>query len=372
MQTISSQDFIEILQNPSADSTDLPVLIDVRSEGEFEEGSLPFSVNIPILNNHHRHLVGLCYKQEGNAEAVKLGYELVNPIKDKLIAQWKDALEAHKSNSFGPFVYCWRGGQRSEIAAQWMQQSGLSVCKIVGGYKSIRNRLISTFAERAVAETGAKSYNLILLSGMTGAGKTEVLRLLPRESVIDLEGFAHHRGSSFGGYINERQHSQQDFENLLGLKLYQAKNTFLVEAESRNIGRCVLPDTFHKRMKESPMVFLETSLEERAGRIAKEYVGSALSKGVSYLEIQSAMEESLLRVKQKLGGVCYSKTLELLRMAFSAEYQLGNHIPWVQTMLEEYYDKLYLHSTSRDNHKILFQGNREEILDWAKKELEIT
>ncbi len=40
--------------------------LDVRSEGEFAKGSLPNSFNLPILSNHERHLVGICYKQKGN------------------------------------------------------------------------------------------------------------------------------------------------------------------------------------------------------------------------------------------------------------------------------------------------------------------
>jgi tRNA 2-selenouridine synthase len=356
MHAISSEDFIWILQQQPA-----PLLIDVRSEGEFEEGHLPFSVNIPILNNAHRHLVGLCYKQQGNAEAVKLGYALVNPLKDALIEQWRQTLEATDSNN--AFVYCWRGGQRSEIALQWMQEAGISVRKVTGGYKNIRNRLIAEFSEEAIVQ---RQYSLVLLGGMTGAGKTDVLKLLPEASVIDLEGFAHHRGSAFGGHVMEAQHSQQTFENALGIKLYEAQKVFLVEAESRNIGRCVIPPYFHCLMKDAPMVFLETSLTERAERIAREYVGNALCGGVAHGDIQDAMETSLLRVKQKLGGVYYNKILMLLKTAFSEEYKLENHIMWVYILLEEYYDKLYTHSIGKNNHRIVFKGNHEEVLAWWK------
>jgi tRNA 2-selenouridine synthase len=358
MHTISSEDLIRILQNSSQGQV---VLIDVRSESEFEEGSLPFSVNIPILNNHHRHLVGTCYKQQGNAEATKLGYELVRPIKEEIISQWKSALEiADRKNCF---VYCWRGGQRSEIAMQWMQEAGISVQKITGGYKNVRNRLITAFSEEAVAH---RQYRIVLLGGMTGAGKTEILRMLPEETMIDLEGLAHHRGSAFGGHIEEKQQSQQQFENALGLKLYGASGAFLVEAESRNIGRCVIPHHFYAQMKGAPMIFLEAPLPERAERIADEYVGGAMRQGVAYADIQAAMEESLLRVKQKLGGVCYDKALIMLKEAFAEEYQLHYHLPWVSLLLEEYYDKLYLHSLGKNHHEIVFRGNREEVLAWWK------
>jgi tRNA 2-selenouridine synthase len=360
MQTIASEEFICVLQQQQS------VIIDVRSEGEFEEGHLPGAINIPILNNAHRHLVGLCYKEKGNTEAVKLGYELVSPLKSELIMRWRQALELVDADN--RFVHCWRGGQRSEIAAQWMCEGGIAVRKVTGGYKSVRNRLITSFSEETIAK---RDYAIVLLGGMTGAGKTEVLKLLPKASVIDLEGLAHHRGSAFGGHIAEAQQSQQTFENALGLKLYQANQTFLVEAESRNIGRCVIPPYFHCLMKDAPMVFLEASLPERAERIAREYVGEALGKGVDYAQIQAAMEASLLRVKQKLGGVCYSQILTLLEIAFSKTYQLESHRLWVSALLEEYYDKLYTHSIGKNNHSIVFRGSREEVLAWWKTSLNL-
>ena len=52
-------------------------IIDVRSPGEFLTGSIPGSVNIPILDDLERHQVGLCYKLKGQEAAVRLGYEIV-------------------------------------------------------------------------------------------------------------------------------------------------------------------------------------------------------------------------------------------------------------------------------------------------------
>ena len=63
--------------------------IDVRSEGEFDAGHIPGAFNIPILNNEHRVLVGTSYKQEGKDSAVELGYKLVSPLFDQLVAHAK-------------------------------------------------------------------------------------------------------------------------------------------------------------------------------------------------------------------------------------------------------------------------------------------
>jgi tRNA 2-selenouridine synthase len=50
-------------------------IIDVRAPVEFVLGSVPGSVNLPLLQNEERHQVGTTYKQKGQAAAVALGHE---------------------------------------------------------------------------------------------------------------------------------------------------------------------------------------------------------------------------------------------------------------------------------------------------------
>ena len=51
--------------------------IDLRSENEFKKGSIPQSVNIPILNNDQFKKVGIEYKKNGSDAAIALGHLLV-------------------------------------------------------------------------------------------------------------------------------------------------------------------------------------------------------------------------------------------------------------------------------------------------------
>ena len=53
-------------------------LIDTRSPTEFAKGSLPTAVNLPLMNNDEREAVGRCYKEQGQAAAIRLGHELVS------------------------------------------------------------------------------------------------------------------------------------------------------------------------------------------------------------------------------------------------------------------------------------------------------
>ena len=90
-------------------------LIDVRAPIEFEKGAFQNAINIPLMNDEQRHVVGIEYKKNGKEEATKLGYELVSgKIKEKLISDWKIQIEKHPNS----ILYCFRGGSRSKISQE--------------------------------------------------------------------------------------------------------------------------------------------------------------------------------------------------------------------------------------------------------------
>ena len=81
--------------------------------------------------------------------------------------------------------------------------------------------------------------NIVVIGGKTGTGKTRLLSLLEKYKyqTIDLEGFACHRGSTFGGLGMKEQPSNEQFENKIAEKLNSLNFLiFFVEAESANIG----------------------------------------------------------------------------------------------------------------------------------------
>ena len=163
--------------------------IDLRSEDEFKKGSIPSSINIPILTNEQFKQVGIEYKKNGSDSAVLLGHSLVEgESKKKLVRLWAE----HLKENPGSLVYCFRGGMRSEIAVKWLQDYGVNVEKLIGGYKNFRSWIIS---QHLNIDKYKKEW--IIIGGLTGSGKTEFLNLF-KES-IDLEGIANHRGSAFGG-----------------------------------------------------------------------------------------------------------------------------------------------------------------------------
>ena len=59
------------------------------------------------------------------------------------------------------------------------------------------------------------------MGGKTGTGKTKILKLLRDNNyqIIDLEGLASHRGSTFGGLGMKAQPSNEQFENNIAEEL---------------------------------------------------------------------------------------------------------------------------------------------------------
>ena len=112
-----------------------------------------------------------------------------------------------------------------------------------------------------------------MLAGRTGTGKTKLLNGCSNS--IDLEGLANHRGSSFGHYVSP-QPSQIDFENHIAsnyLKLHSQKiKRIVLEDEGRLIGRLVLPESLYKKMQQSPMILVESSLEQRVEITLNDYI----------------------------------------------------------------------------------------------------
>lgn len=343
-------------------------LLDVRSEGEFLEGHIPGSISGPILNDSERHQVGLVYKQKGQEAAITLGLSLVEKVKEQRIQEWLK----HFKNSVA--VTCWRGGLRSRFASGWLEEIAgkqLKIVQITGGYKAIRRQILN-------AITAPRS--MWILGGMTGSGKTILLRELKSElasdgsGVIDLEGMANHRGSSFGSQISQSGHileqpRQQTFENLLGIQLFKATGPVILENESTLIGKVFIPHPLKAQMKQAPLIVLDAPLEERISAIFQEYVKSPLESHCPLNNLISILEKNLKALEKRLGGKDTALAITLLREGMKTPLSLEKQAPWIELLLVRYYDKAYAHALSRSDQKIIFRGNPNEIKSWIKENL---
>ena len=174
--------------------------------------------------------------------------------------------------------------------------------------------------------------NVLVLGGMTGSGKTVILKELGKAGaqVIDLEGLACHKGSAFGALGQEPQPSNEQFENLLAeqwMRLDPSKPCFL-ENESHSIGRIKIPDTVFAQMRTAPVVEVICSMESRMRRILEEY--GTFDKAL--------LAEGTERISKRLGGQHVKAALQALE-----EDRMRD---WLEILLV-YYDKNYQHGNSK-------------------------
>lgn len=341
-------------------------MIDTRAPVEFAKGAFPTSLSLPLMTDSERERVGTCYKQKGQDEAIKLGHQLVNgEIKEQRVKAWVDFANANPNG----YLYCWRGGLRSQICQQWMAEAGCEYPRIKGGYKAMRTYLLDHF-ERQVA-----SQPLLILAGKTGCNKTGLLQQVSNS--VDLEGLAHHRGSAFGKRP-AGQPSQLDFENALAIAMLKFQHSdagraglsLVLEDESQLIGRCSLPHILRAAMNRSPLVVLESTLEERVEHSFRNYILNKLEEwqqqpGLEdpFAAFANDLRDSLQRVHKRLGGVRFQEVSAMLEAALDA-HRLGDphqHRIWIEALLNDYYDPMYDYQLSKHSHRICFRGNREEV-----------
>ncbi|MDP8965265.1 MAG: tRNA 2-selenouridine(34) synthase MnmH [Cyanobacteriota bacterium] len=243
-------------------------IIDVRSESEFAEDRVPGAINLPVLNDAEREKVGTLYKQVCPFEARKVGASLVA----QNIAKHLDTHFANKDKNYHPLVYCWRGGQRSNSMALVLNQIGWQVTVLEGGYKTYR----AYVRDRLQHLPEQLTYRV--LCGLTGSGKTHILRRLAQRDaqVLDLEGLANHRGSLLGqeweGKLSP-QPSQKHFESLLVQELQRldASQSVWVEAESNKIGQVYLPLSLWQQMKQASCVEVQLPQASRIEWLLQQY-----------------------------------------------------------------------------------------------------
>lgn len=293
-------------------------VIDVRSPGEYYDGHIPGAYNIPLFDNDERAEVGTLYKQEGRRPAILRGLELAGK---KLSWYVREALSIAPAEEV--LVHCWRGGMRSSSFAWFLESADMKAAVLEGGYKSYRRYIRRQFGQ---------ADNLIVLSGMTGTGKTEILHILRQmgEQVVDLEGLAHHKGSAFGAIGQDEQPTTEQFENDTAAvwQTFDLTKRIWVEDESLKIGRCGINETLFAKMREAPVVALDLPLQRRIDRLVAEYCIIPAESLVSVVH----------RIQRRLGDVRTKNAIE--------SFQEGRYDTAIENLLD-YYDRAYRHGRSK-------------------------
>lgn len=343
VQKITIEEFLSLAKQ-------YPIL-DVRSPGEYAHAHIPTAHSLTLFTDEERKQVGTAYKQQSREAAIKIGLDYFGVKMRKmvedvefLVSGFSLDVEISSTTNNGQretrniLVHCWRGGMRSAAVAWLLDMYGFKVYLLVGGYKVYRKWVLAQFE---------KDYNFNIIGGYTGSGKTLLLHELKKQNktVIDLEALAQHKGSAFGAIAGTKQPGQEMFENTLGEALFAASCTLtetnaantnnpldpadeqqstviFLEDESQRIGNIQIPMPLWRRMRKSPVFFMDIPFEERLIYITEEY--GKLKKEM--------LKDAMLRIQKRLGGLETKNALHFL--------EEGN-IKECFRILLTYYDKWY-------------------------------
>lgn len=324
-----------------------PVL-DVRSPGEYLHAHIPGAYSLPLFSDEERKKIGTAYKQVSREKAIKYGLDFFG-VKMRTMVEEAEKIIKHtisgKSTPHDPqtanifIVHCWRGGMRSSAVAWLLSFYGFEVYLLEGGYKAYRNWVLQQFE---------KAYDINIVGGYTGSGKTDLLKALQQQghSIIDLEGLAKHKGSAFGALGQPEQPKQEMFENILASALDKnSNNLFWLEDESQRIGALNIPHGFWNTMRTKPIYFMDIPFEQRLDHICSEY--GAIEKELLVTSIE--------RIQKRLGP---------LETKIAIAFIVEDNIKECFRILLSYYDKTYLKSLqNRESLDVLLNKITSSVVD---------
>lgn len=321
-------------------------MIDVRSPSEWAEFTIPGSINIPFFDDAEREEIGTLYKQVSVQQAKERGLEIMSAKLPSFVKQFAEIPERK-------VVFCWRGGMRSKTTATVLSLMGIHVYRLSGGIRTYRQWVLSTLEQFHFKP------KCIVLSGHTGTGKTKILHALAEQGypVIDLEQLAGHRGSIFGG-IGLVSNNQKAFESLLLEELLKWNDSpyVLVEAESKRIGKVVLPPFLVEAKAKGTQIQIELPIAVRVENIMEDYQPNKHEEACleAFQFIQKRIHTPIaLQIEQALRTKRFDEAIELL--------------------LQYYYDSRYEFAGQQyDTTKVECQANNvEEAVTQIKSHLQV-
>lgn len=328
--------------------------VDVRAPIEHHESAIPGSVNIPLFSNDERKEIGTIYKQLGEEAAKWRAMEIVSPKLPQLLSDIKDL----KKTGAEPVIHCWRGGMRSRSVASFLEFAGIPSSRLEGGYKAYREYILEQ-TPKLLPEKA------VVLHGMTGTGKTDILHALQKKGfpVVDLEKMANHRGSIFGMIGIGDGHNQKTFDALLFDRLNEIKGSgyFIIEAESKRIGRAAQPDELLDKKVNGIHFLIKSSIPKRVDRIYNEYV-------MPFKEAEWFENDVIEKVSKLLKRIRKQDIAALLEDALNnREYK-----KLIEILLVHYYDPRYEHALQEYNGPFKeIDGDDPSAVTELEKELQI-
>lgn len=300
--------------------------IDVRSPAEFAEDHLPGSVNLPVLDDDERALVGTMYVNVSAFDARKTGAAIVA----RNIARIVETHVRDKPREWAPLVYCWRGGQRSRALVHVLGEIGFRATQLDGGYRAYRRHVAARLAQ------WPRQFHYRVICGLTGSGKSRLIEAIAAEGgqALDLERLARHRGSLLGDIPGAPQPTQKGFESGLfeAFTRLHASRPVFVESESQRIGRLQVPEALLESMRAAPCIRLDASQPLRIAMLEADY---------AHLADDDARLHAQLAPLAKLHG-------NAVVAQWEAMMQSGRTVQLAAELLDRHYDPSYERAMRRN------------------------
>lgn len=338
------------------------IYVDVRTPREYNLYTIPGAINIPVLLDEERGIVGTLYKQKSVEEAKLAGVTFIANRLPEIFSQFQELYAQYKK----VYVFCSRGGYRSSSIVSFLFSLGIHILKIEGGYKAYRQYIRLQLPEIV------KKIHPIVLYGNTGCGKTKILQEIRKMDypVVDLEALANHRGSLLGGVGLGEQRSQKMFESYLYEDLLKADPYIFMEGESRRIGNISLPKDLYDKMPTGISINIESSMDYRVNTLLEDYI----------FDEENLQEKSLKEVNFVKD---IHKALEHIKRYFSKEkidlyhelIRKKDYRKVAEELCEFYYDPRYMNRVEKFDLEIRNEDEKiagKEIIEKLVQEKIIT
>eukprot|EP00039_Didymoeca_costata_P030727 m.31077 g.31077 ORF g.31077 m.31077 type:complete len:539 (+) comp8276_c0_seq2:162-1778(+) len=336
--------------------------IDVRAPIEYSRGHVPGAVSIPLLDDNERANVGTVFKHEGRMAAMRVGMKNIRKKHKQLLATVATLVEKRReANGDGMeckgidiVVYCARGGMRS-CSVSWVLRHKLNmrVRTLSRGYKGFRFWAENLFVLRPKQEAFFQELNdsereekwkqmfkqgppVIIIGGRTGCGKTRLLLSLRddyNQQIVDLEGLAAHKGSSFGWVGEQDQPTNQQFGNDVAVEWSRLdpRRAVFVEDEGPNVGKVTTPFGIYQLMRYAPIVIkIVVSLQARISVLLEDYATEEAK--TAHVDWEDRMLHSIDRLSKRVAPQRVAKLKQLFKDRDSEGFALE---------MLNYYDHLY-------------------------------
>lgn len=246
MRFVSFDAFLEDF--PSA------AVADIRPGDLFQKGRLPGAVHLPVLFDPVKVKNRLLSARDARTS------DLIENARNL-----RSALNGLSVQGACLF-YCEDGGVRSRLLGSYLAEMGVKGYFLQGGLNGYREEQARFFA---------RPLQVHLLTGLTGSGKTGVLKALGDcgEQVVDLEALAGSTGSVFGVQSNENQPDEEAFRRLLQDKLrtLNPEKRIFFEQKGPTLGALSVPEGLFRQFATARKIRLTLPADERIRNLVAVY-----------------------------------------------------------------------------------------------------